>query len=176
MDVADALAEAQQIIAAGDGVTYPSGAAARHVRSVIRNLAEALKEARPTQVDFVEIPKGHLFSPEEAAARELWARRFVTEITGVARGLGYGMFHGGSLIRDIDLVAVPWRGGTWRGVSTELAHLDFVLALCHCLPLQLGHHGETLFGHRWYALWHRGHRDHQIDLKVMLPAARQGEV
>jgi hypothetical protein len=35
----------------------------------------------------------------------------------------------------------------------------------------MGNHGETIFGHRWYALWHRDPRDHQIDLKVMLPAA-----
>lgn len=116
--------------------------------------------------DFVEIPKTYLFSPAEAAARELWARRFVSEITGVARGLGYGLFHGGSLIRDIDLVAVPWRQG-----QNWLPHLDFVFGLVHALPLHMGNHGETLFGHRWYALWHDAHRDHQIDLKVILPAA-----
>jgi hypothetical protein len=115
--------------------------------------------------DFVEIPKTHLFSPAEAAARELWARRFITEITGVARGLGYGLFHGGSLIRDIDLVAVPWHDG-----EKFLTHTYFVIELCHCLPLQMGNHGETRFGHRWYALWHTSHRDHQIDLKIMLPA------
>jgi hypothetical protein len=115
---------------------------------------------------FVTISKSHLFSPAEAAARELWARRFVTEFTGIARGLGYGVFHGGSLIRDIDLVAVPWREG-----PKSLTHTDFVLELCHCLPLQMGNRGETLFGHRWYALWHTSHLDHQIDLKVILPAA-----
>lgn len=170
MDVADTLAEAQQIIGAADSVTYPSGSAARHVRSVIRNLAEALKQARPTQVDFVELPKDRIFSPEEASARELWAHRFITEFKGVARGLGYGVFHGGSLVRDIDLVAVPWRGG-----PDALAHLDFVFGLVHALNLQMGNHGETLFGHRWYALWHRGHRDHQIDLKVILPAVLAGK-
>lgn len=115
--------------------------------------------------DFIEIPKTHLFSPAEAAAREMWARRFVTEITGVARGLGYGMFHGGSLIRDIDLVAVPWRDG-----QKFLTHVEFVLELCRCLPLEMGNHGKTLFGHRWYALWHVAHHDHQIDMKVILPS------
>lgn len=116
--------------------------------------------------DFIEIQKSHLFSPAGAAARELWARRFVTEITGVSRGLGYGLFHGGSLIRDIDLVAVPWRRG-----QNELPHLDFVFGLVHSLNLHMGNHGETLFGHQWYALWHDAHRDHQIDLKVILPAS-----
>lgn len=123
----------------------------------------------PEPEPFVEMPKSHLWSPAEAAARELWARRFITEITGVARGLGYGMFHGGSLIRDIDLVAVPWRGKD----GPLLTHVNFVLELCHCFPLQMGNHGETLFGHRWYALWHTAHRDHQIDLKIMLPAAEK---
>lgn len=116
--------------------------------------------------DFKEIPKTYLFSPAETSARKLWARRFVTEITGVSRGLGYGLFHGGSLIRDIDLVAVPWRRG-----HGELGHLDFVFGLVHSLNLHMGNHGETIFGHRWYALWHNAHRDHQIDLKVMLPGA-----
>src|ERR1039458_599609 len=82
--------------------------------------------------DFIEMPKSYLFSRAEAEARKLWARRFVTEITGVARGLGYGMFHGGSLIRDIDLVAVPWRG------PTAMLHLDFVFGLVHSLNLQNG--------------------------------------
>jgi|ERR1039458_624823 hypothetical protein len=113
--------------------------------------------------DFIEMPKSYLFSRAEAEARKLWARRFVTEITGVARGLGYGMFHGGSLIRDIDLVAVPWRG------PTAMLHLDFVFGLVHSLNLQMGNHGETLFGHRWYALWQVDHPDHQIDLKIILP-------
>jgi hypothetical protein len=131
---------------------------------VSEDIAAGLRHPAPVS-DFSEIPKTHLFSPSEAAMRELWARRFVTEITGVARGLGYGMFHGGSLIRDIDLVAVPWRGG-----GKFLPDVEFVLELCHCLPLHMGNHGETLFGHRWYALWHDAHRDHQIDLKVMLPA------
>lgn len=113
--------------------------------------------------EFVEIPKTYLFSPAEAAARKLWARRFITEITGVSRGLGYGMFHGGSLIRDIDLVAVPW------AQPTAQPHLEFVFSLIHALNLHMGNHGTTLFGHRWYALWHDAHRDHQIDLKIILP-------
>lgn len=115
--------------------------------------------------EFIELPKSHLFSPEEAAARKLWARRFVSEITGVSRGLGYGLFHGGSLIRDIDLVAVPWSAG-----KRSLSHTEFVLELHHVMGLVMGNHGETLFGHRWYALWHPAHPDHQIDLKVILPA------
>lgn len=119
---------------------------------------------------FIVISKSHLFSPDEAAARELWARRFITEFTGVSRGLGYGVFHGGSLIRDIDLIAMPWRDGHSPGGRAHLTHVEFVLELCHCLPLQMGNHGETLFGHRWYALWHTSHLDHQIDLKVVLPA------
>lgn len=116
---------------------------------------------------FIELPKSHLFSPAEAAARELWARRFVAEITGVSRGLGYGLFHGGSLIRDIDIVAVPWIDG-----PDAKEHLDFVFGLVRAFNLQMGNHGKTVHGHHWYALWHRGHIDHQIDLKVMLPAAK----
>src|ERR1043166_7226285 len=97
--------------------------------------------------EFITLPKTHLFSPEDAVKRELWARRFVTEITGVARGLGYGLFHGGSLIRDIDLVAVPWRGPVNKGPS--FSHIEFVLELCHCFPLQMGNHGDTIYGHKW---------------------------
>jgi hypothetical protein len=113
-----------------------------------------------------------LWSPEEAAKRELWARRFITEFTGVSRGLGYGVFHGGSLIRDIDMIAMPWRSGGSHLKSEGLkylSHLDYVLELAMCLPLKMGNHGQTIFGHRWYALWHRDHPDHQIDLKVVLP-------
>lgn len=119
---------------------------------------------------FVTFSKSHLFSPAEAAAREFWARRFITEFTGVSRGLGYGVFSGGSLIRDIDLVAVPWRDG-----PKFLTHLDYVLELMHCLPLQMGNHSDTLFGHKQYCLWETSHLDHQIDLKVMLPV-NKGEV
>ncbi len=125
----------------------------------------ACSAERRVMPDFIELPKSHLFSPAEAAARELWARRFVTEITGVSRGLGYGLFHGGSLVRDIDLVAVPWRDGG----EFKFDHLGFVLELCHCFPLVKGNSGTTLFGHKWYALWHTAHPDHQIDLKVILP-------
>ena len=117
--------------------------------------------------EFIELPKSHLFSPAEVAARELWARRFVAELAGVGRGLGYGIFHGGSLIRDIDVVAVPWRQGS---PSRTFGPVEFVLELCHCLPLHMGNHGKTLFGHHWYVLWHEAHPDHQIDLKVILPA------
>jgi hypothetical protein len=81
----------------------------------------------------------------------------------VARGLGYGIFQGGSLVRDIDLVAVPWQNPTAKQATS------FVLDLCTRLNLQMGNYGKTLFGHKWFALWDRAHPDHQIDLKVILP-------
>lgn len=122
--------------------------------------------------EFIEIPKTRLWSPDEAEKRIFWARRFITEFTGISRGLGYGVFHGGSLIRDIDLIAMPWRDAGPK----NLDHLHYVLELCHCLPLRMGNHGELLFGHRWYALWHVDHPDHQIDLKIVLPVkGREGE-
>lgn len=111
-----------------------------------------------------ELPKGHAFTPEEAAIRRAWAARFVTEITGVARGFGYGIATLGSMVRDVDLIAVPWQAPTAK-------HPDaFVLDLVHALSLHMGNYGDTLFGHRRYALWADGHPDHQIDLKVILPA------
>lgn len=133
MDVADVLAAARNIASAGDNISYPSGSASRHIRSVIRNLIKALEEARPTKVDFVEIAKDHVFSLEEAEQRKRWALEFVPKIAGVARGLGYGIFHGGTLIRDIDLIAMPWRDG-----PEALPHLDFVFGLIHSLNLQMG--------------------------------------
>lgn len=117
--------------------------------------------------EFVELPKTYLFSPAEAAARELWARRLIGQMVGASRALGYGLFHGGSLIRDIDLVAVPWRQG-----GKQFSHYEFVVELIHSFNFQLGNHGETIFGHRWYALWDRNHPDQQIDLKIMLPAEK----
>lgn len=110
----------------------------------------------------------HLFSPAEAAARELWAWRFVTETTGVARGLGYALFYGRSLVSDIDLLAITWRD---RGTG-NLTHVEFVLGLCHCFPLTMGNHGETNFDHCWYARWHKLHPKQQINLKVILPAEK----
>lgn len=85
--------------------------------------------------EFIEIPKTRLWSPDEAEKRIFWARRFITEFTGISRGLGYGVFHGGSLIRDIDLIAMPWRDAGPK----ILDHVHYVLELCHCLPLA---HGE----------------------------------
>lgn len=113
--------------------------------------------------EFIEIPKSRLWTEHEIETRTLWAKRFITEFTGVSRGLGYGVFHGGSMIRDIDLIAMPWRE------PLQFTHVEYVLELMHCLPLTMGNHGETLHGHRWYALWHKDHPDHQIDLKVVLP-------
>lgn len=120
--------------------------------------------------DFILYPKSHLFTPEEAEKRKYWARRFAAEFAGAARGIGYGVFLGGSLIRDIDLLAMPWREG-----PKSLTHTQFVLEMCHIFPLTMGNQGETLFGHRWYALWHKDHKDHQIDLKIVLPAAKQSK-
>jgi len=114
--------------------------------------------------DFIEISKDHLFSPAEADARRRWALEFIPKITGVARGFGYGVFHGGTLVRDIDLIAMPWQSPTAK------APVYFVLDLCRALNLQMGNHGTTLFGHQWFALWDVWHRDHQIDLKIVLPA------
>lgn len=138
-----------------------------YARGVMRRLVECLEQARPTQTDFVELPKDHLFTAEQAEARKRWAMEFIPKFAGVARGLGYGVFVGGTLVRDIDLIALPWRDPLPQ-TSPDL----FVLELCHCLPLMMGNRGETLYGHRWYALWETSHRDHQIDLKVILPAAR----
>jgi hypothetical protein len=122
-----------------------------------------------TTLEYKTIPKSYLFTKEEAEMRELWARRFITEFTGVSRGLGYGVFHGGSLIRDIDFIAMPWRSGVAQDRKYPLTHVEYVLELVHCLPLTMGNHGDTLFGHKWYALWHKDHKDHQIDLKIVLP-------
>jgi len=121
---------------------------------------------RPSpEVEYKEIPKGHLFSPDEAARRKLWALQFIGTATGVFRARGYGLFVGGSLVRDIDLVAVPWRQ------PQDFKHPDsLVLQLVHDLGVTMGNRGTTLFGHHWYALWDRNHPDHQIDLKVVMPA------
>jgi hypothetical protein len=166
MILADAILEANKILAHGESITYPSGSAARHVRAVIKNLVDAVQAARPTQTDFIEIQKDHVFSPEEAEARKRWALEFIPKLAGVARALGYGVFQGGTLVRDIDLVAVPWQQ------PTAQAPHRFVLDLCASLNLQMGNHGDTIAGHSWFALWDRSHRDHQIDLKVMHPAHR----
>src|SRR4051812_10804775 len=79
--------------------------------------------------EFIEIPKTHLFSPADAAARELWARRFITEFTGVSRGLGHGVFHGGSLIRNIDSDAVARRGKNAN--ARRITCWSFAIA-CRC--------------------------------------------
>jgi hypothetical protein len=113
--------------------------------------------------EHVSLPKGHIFTLEEEQARERWARRFITRLEGVGQGLGYGIFHGGSLIRDIDIVAVPW-----SSTATNAAVPDvLVTELIHRMNLQMGNYGDTLFGHRFVALWAEGHEDHQIDLKII---------
>ena len=164
MIIADVLSEAKAIVEHGDSITYPSGSAARHVRSVMRRLIEAVQAIRPTPTDFVELPKDHIFTPQEAEARKRWALEFVPKFAGTARGLGYGVFQGGTLVRDIDLVAVPWQSPTAK------PPVEFVLDMCTRLNLQMGNHGKTLFGHSWFALWDVAHRDHQIDLKIIVEA------
>lgn len=111
---------------------------------------------------FVEIKKGHLFSPEEAAKRRFWAEEFADKFRGVARAYDYAIFRGGSMVRDLDLVALPWSGHC-------LQHLDFVLEMRKCLHLEMGNHEPTVHGHYAYALWEPDHPTHQIDLKVVLP-------
>jgi hypothetical protein len=156
------LAAARRVLSGNDNVTYPSQVSARHLRGVVRRLADLLEHG--SAEEFVELPKSRMFSPEEAAARLRWAMEFVPKFAGAARGLGYGVFHGGTLVRDIDLVAVPWQQPTAKPADL------FVVDMVHALNLQMGNRGDTIYGHRWYALWDRGHRDHQIDLKVVLPA------
>lgn len=123
-----------------------------------------------TAVEYIEIPKGHLFSPEEAARRKLWAEYWVSMFKGVARAAGYGVFVSGSLVRDIDVVAVPW----CEPMPFKTPDL-WVLSLVHSMGLTMGNHGHTLHGHRWFALWDKHHPDHQIDLKIILPAREIGD-
>lgn len=125
--------------------------------------AQALLAKYDACKEFRELPKDYQFTTLEAEARKAWALTFITRLTGVAQAMGYGIFVGGSLIRDIDLIAMPWQKLTARGATS------FVLDLCTAMNLQLGNHGSTLFGHCWFALWEMNHRDHQIDLKVVKP-------
>lgn len=114
--------------------------------------------------DYLEIPKGHLFSPDEAARRKLWAEYWFGIFRGVARAHGYGAFIGGSMVRDIDVVIVPWK------LPMKETPVEFVLSLVHSMGITMGNHGETLHGHQWFAIWDKEHPDQQIDLKVILPA------
>lgn len=166
MIIANTLASAKSIIAS-ENASYPSLQAARHVRSVMKQLVDVVQTLTATETDFIELPKDYVFTPEQAEARKRWAIEFVGKFTGAARGLGYGVFQGGTMVRDIDLVAVPWTQPSGK----DLEPVEFVLELCRALNLQMGNHGTTLYGHQWYALWDLAHRDHQIDLKVILPAA-----
>lgn len=143
----------------------------KYVRNVVHQLVSCLEQAHPAQTDFVELPKDHQFSPEEAAARKLWAESFASKFAGAARAYGYGVFRGGTMVRDIDLVAVPWR----QPMPHKTPDL-FVLDMCHAFPLQMGNYGTTLHGHRWYALWESSHRDHQIDLKVVVPTTNSNNL
>jgi len=119
-----------------------------------------------SETEYREIPKGHLFTPGEAAKRRMWAEYWLSTFKGVARAAGYGVFVSGSLVRDIDVVAVPWR----QPLQFKTPDL-WVLDLHHTMGTIMGNHGYTVHGHRWFALWDRHHPDHQIDLKVILPAA-----
>ena len=120
------------------------------------------------------LSKGITFTAEQEAARLRWAGRFIKRFEGVGQAAGYGIFHGGSLIRDIDIVAVPWRDPMPHDHPDE-----WVLDLHHVLGgIVLGERGvladvasDTLHGHRAYRFWMPGHLDHQIDLKVIRPAA-----
>lgn len=116
--------------------------------------------------EFIETPKGHLFSPDEAARRKLWAEQWFSNFKGVARAHGYGAFIGGSMVRDIDVVIVPWK------IPMKLSPVEFVLSLVHSMNMAMGNHGETLHGHQWFALWDTNHPDQQIDLKVILSASK----
>lgn len=112
-------------------------------------------------------PKGQRYTADEEAERIRWALRFIARLEGVGQGLGYGIFHGGSLIRDIDVVAIPWREGP--GDTGE--PWDFICGLIASMNLHLGDRHETLFGHHATTLWAPGRPDHPIDLKVMRRAA-----
>jgi hypothetical protein len=114
-----------------------------------------------------ESAKSRLFSNAEAEGRKRWALELIQKLGGGFRMVGYGLFHGGTLVRDIDLVAVPWTDGKRLMPPDEI-----IVELVHRFGLTIGNRGETLNGHKWYALWHPDHPDHQIDLKVILPAAK----
>ena len=114
--------------------------------------------------EYIEIPKGHLFSPEEAERRKLWAEYWFSNFKGVARANGYGAFIGGSMVRDIDVVIVPWVD------PMDQTPDEFVLSLVHTMNMTFGNHGYTLNGHRWFALWDKDHPDQQIDLKIIRKA------
>lgn len=122
--------------------------------------------AEMVEEKYIETPKGHLFGAREAEYRTEWADMFCAELEPVFRHLGYGLARLGSNVRDVDIIAVPWCK------PMPLPNADsFVLELVRRFDLQMGKRGETLNGHQWYALWHKQHRDQQIDLKVMLPSA-----
>ena len=159
MIIADVLTEAKAILSP-EGYS-PSDDA--HLKRVIARLVDVVGTLTATETDYIELPKDHVFTPAQAEARKRWALEFVPKLAGAARGLGYGVFQGGTLVRDIDLIAVPWR-------SDCVTPVEFVVELCMCMTLQMGNHGKTISGHQWFALWDRAHRDHQIDLKVIGPA------
>lgn len=115
--------------------------------------------------EYVETEKGHKFTQKEYERRENFANYLCKRFDPVFRHLGYGLARLGSNVRDIDIIAVPW----CKPMPLATADL-FVMELVCRFDLQMGNRGETLNGHRWYALWHKEHPTQQIDLKVMLPA------
>lgn len=117
-------------------------------------------------LDLGSVAKTRLFTQQEAEGRRRWALQLVGNLEGAARAFGYGLFHGGSLVRDIDLVAVPWS-------SDYLKADQFVLDLAGRFNLAMGNHGATVHGHKWFALWDRNHPDHQIDMKVIVPVPKE---
>jgi len=55
----DALAEARAILAHGDNATYPSMAAARQVRRVVKQVVEALEQSVKLQSHYAELLNMH---------------------------------------------------------------------------------------------------------------------
>ena len=114
---------------------------------------------------FTTPEKGYPWTAEEEERRVKRARRLITRLEGVGQGLGYGVFHGGTLVRDIDVVAVPWQSPTCdEGPSALLS------ALTHRMGLHWRGSTKTVYGHTAATLWEPAYPDHPIDLKVMGPA------
>lgn len=115
----------------------------------------------------IRLPKGHTFTAQQEADRKRWARRFITRLEGVGHGLGYAIFHGGTLIRDIDVCA--WPMSSWDTKPDD--PFVFIEHLIHRLGARIHEQSDSLFGHAHAWLWLEGHEDHLIDLKIVRPAA-----